>query len=152
MCFYDRAPPAVDYVSPIGVGKIPCGETWNGVHRSDMSCPPILSRKHFDKVPIPQRPQGQWGTVRQPHSPSSAAADGFNSVRRQRELVHDTPTHGRGGASLSFLPGVLGFQFGNPLVSDEAAEQLSPEQVQQAFLSRLLLLLGSFVILCLLLF
>jgi E3 ubiquitin-protein ligase RNF5 len=47
---------------------------------------------------------------------------------------------------------VLGFQFGNPLVNDDAAERLSPEQVQQAFLSRLLLLLGSFVILCLLLF
>jgi E3 ubiquitin-protein ligase RNF5 len=71
-------------------------------------------------------------------------------VRRQRELIQGTTAHA--GAGLSFLPGVLGFQFGNPLVSDDAAEQLSPEQVQQAFLSRLLLLLGSFVILCLLLF
>lgn len=31
-------------------------------------------------------------------------------------------------------------------------EPLSPEQQQQAFLSRLLLMLGSFVIMCLLLF
>jgi len=31
-------------------------------------------------------------------------------------------------------------------------EPLSPEQLQQAFLSRLMLLLGSFVTLCLLLF
>ena len=37
-------------------------------------------------------------------------------------------------------------------VRDVLITQLSPEQVQQAWLSRLLLLLGSFVILCLLLF
>ncbi|EOD41252.1 hypothetical protein EMIHUDRAFT_199519 [Emiliania huxleyi CCMP1516] len=43
--------------------------------------------------------------------------------------------------------------FNASAVGDEpGGEQLSPEQVQQAFLSRLLLLLGSFVILCLLLF
>ena len=49
----------------------------------------------------------------------------------------------------------FGLQLVFPPVDDwraGAAQDLSPEQAQQARLSRLLLLLGSFVILCLLLF
>ena len=54
----------------------------------------------------------------------------------------------------SFLPTFFGVQLGlSPNANaDPNGELLSPEQAQQAFLSRLLLLLGSFVILCLLLF
>ena len=53
-------------------------------------------------------------------------------------------------SSLGFVPSLFGLQTGadGTLILGE----LSPEQAQQAFLSRALLLLGSFVILCLLLF
>lgn len=56
-------------------------------------------------------------------------------------------------AGLSFLPTFFGLPFANTTEQGgQAAEGLSPEQAQQALLSRLLLLLGSMVILCLLLF
>lgn len=52
-----------------------------------------------------------------------------------------------------FLSSLLGLQHAfPPSPVEHSAEILSPEQTRQAFLSRLLLLLGSFVILCLLLF
>ena len=73
-----------------------------------------------------------------------------------------TPVSGGGGeagaaasltAGLSFLPALFGLnltvQHG---AQGEPNAELSPEQAQQAYLSRLLLLLGSMVILCLLLF
>jgi len=50
----------------------------------------------------------------------------------------------------------LGFQFISHVVQpgtqSASGDARTPEHAQQAFLSRLLLLLGSFVILCLLLF
>eukprot|EP00966_Prymnesium_polylepis_P104497 2420287-Prymnesium_polylepis.1 len=52
-------------------------------------------------------------------------------------------------AGLSFLPTFFGLPF---TLEPGTATELSPEQERQAFLSRLLLLLGSTVILCLLLF
>jgi len=90
--------------------------------------------------PIPQRPAGQRGV-----QPSSSPVNGPARPNAASAAAG-------GHAGLSFLPDVLGFQFGTQPSGDGAAEQLSPEQIQQAFLSRLLLLLGSFVILCLLLF
>lgn len=52
------------------------------------------------------------------------------------------------------MPSLLGFgfQFGVGVGTNLHGEPLSPEQQQQAFLSRLLLMLGSFVIMCLLIF
>eukprot|EP00882_Tetradesmus_deserticola_P002444 GHRQ01002605.1.p1 GENE.GHRQ01002605.1~~GHRQ01002605.1.p1 ORF type:complete len:167 (+),score=40.29 GHRQ01002605.1:175-675(+) len=47
------------------------------------------------------------------------------------------------------LPALFGFQLGP---GQGYVEALTPEQQHQAFLSRLLLMLGSFVIMCLLLF
>jgi E3 ubiquitin-protein ligase RNF5 len=47
------------------------------------------------------------------------------------------------------LPGLFGFQLGP---GQGFVDALTPEQQHQAFLSRLLLMLGSFVIMCLLLF
>mmetsp|Transcript_1436 Transcript_1436/g.3067 ORF Transcript_1436/g.3067 Transcript_1436/m.3067 type:complete len:244 (-) Transcript_1436:478-1209(-) len=57
-------------------------------------------------------------------------------------------------AGLSFLPTFFGLHLSHPqgVQGEPGAEALSPEQAQQALLSRLLLLLGSMVILCLLLF
>ena len=46
----------------------------------------------------------------------------------------------------------FGIQFGASGRSSLLINSMSPEQQQQAFLSQLLLLLGSFVILCLLIF
>lgn len=46
----------------------------------------------------------------------------------------------------------FGFQFGVGVRTSLLGEPMSPAQQQQAFLSRLLLLLGSFVIMCLLIF
>ena len=60
-------------------------------------------------------------------------------------------------AGLGLLSSFLGVQLvfppavGMQDIGGTSAE-LSPEQVQQAYLSRVLLLLGSFVFLCLLLF
>ncbi|KAK9808459.1 hypothetical protein WJX73_007996 [Symbiochloris irregularis] len=51
--------------------------------------------------------------------------------------------------SLQFIPSIFGFNSGS---GHGHAEPLTPEQQHQAFLSRLLLMLGSFVIMCLLLF
>ena len=68
---------------------------------------------------------------------------------------------GNANAALNAGLGLLSSFFGVQLVFPPAvgmqdiggtSADLSPEQMQQAYLSRLLLLLGSFVILCLLLF
>ena len=56
-------------------------------------------------------------------------------------------------AGLSIFPSLFGLQLVTPPQTTEHDEAvLSAEQAQQIFLSRLLLLLGCFVILCLLLF
>lgn len=105
-------------------------------------------RRSVAKEHIPQRPPGQR-PPRQPASPEAAPQSGLRQARPRQ------PGAPAGGAQagLSFLSTVLGFQLGGSAAGDDVgAEPLSPAQVQQAFLSRLLLLLGSFVILCLLLF
>lgn len=71
--------------------------------------------------------------------------------------MHGSPHTGGTTSALSAGLGVLPSFFGLQLVFPQSGmvqevSDLSPEQVQQAYLSRLLLLLGSFVILCLLLF
>eukprot|EP00967_Tisochrysis_lutea_P144162 scaffold268797_cov32-Tisochrysis_lutea.AAC.2 len=118
-----------------------------------MVCVPNARRtKDLEKEAIPQRPQGQWGRSRPSPNQIPPIPHSFTTTRRPRAYPPAAQTNVHSNASLSFLPGVLGFQFGQPSLGDDATDQLSPEQVQQAFLSRLLLLLGSFVILCLLLF
>jgi E3 ubiquitin-protein ligase RNF5 len=51
---------------------------------------------------------------------------------------------------LGIIPTLFGLQHGTG--QSGYTEPLTPEQQHQAFLSRLLLMLGSFVIMCLLLF
>jgi hypothetical protein len=63
----------------------------------------------------------------------------------QRPVVPGAPQAGQQGV----LPALFGFQLGP---GQGYVEALTPEQQHQAFLSRLLLMLGSFVIMCLLLF
>lgn len=61
-------------------------------------------------------------------------------------LHQDTAQQAQQG--LGIMPTLFGMQLG----SNGANELLTQEQQHQAFLSRLLLMLGSFVIMCLLLF
>lgn len=69
------------------------------------------------------------------------------------QFVRRAPVVGIGGRVLTRLAFAL-LQISNvvPQATFITGEARTPEQAQQAFLSRLLLLLGSFVILCLLLF
>ena len=57
---------------------------------------------------------------------------------------------GSGQQGLGIIPTLFGLQ--SQPGQGGYAEPLTPEQQHQAFLSRLLLMLGSFVIMCLLLF
>eukprot|EP00884_Botryococcus_braunii_P014137 jgi/Botrbrau1/22724/Bobra.0132s0063.1 len=79
---------------------------------------------------IPGRPPG----VRNP----------VNDVSSPQLGVQNPPM-----GSMNFIPALFGVQSTGP---GGIADPLTPEQQHQAFLSRLLLMLGSFVIMCLLLF
>lgn len=94
-------------------------------------------RKHVVSADVPCRPQG----LRLP-------AQGHLEVGG---LPAQT---GMPIAGFGLMPSLLGFgfQFGVGMGTNLHGEPLSPEQQQQAFLSRLLLMLGSFVIMCLLIF
>jgi len=76
--------------------------------------------------PLPPRPAGQRPTCMMPSPPPALHLQPERPVR---------------------LNNLLGFAFDDTDDSD-----LTPEQQRQAFLSRLLIMLGSFVIMCLLLF
>ncbi len=66
-------------------------------------------------------------------------------------MVACSPTEHLGNANPA-NPGVISTVFGLGPSQDGFPAQFTPEQQHQAFLSRLLLMLGSFVIMCLLLF
>ena len=83
-----------------------------------------------DLAPVPRRPAGQ-----QPPPPPPALPLGAG---------------GGAGGGLGLLPALFGVA---PAAGAGATfDPLTTEQAHQAFLSRLLLMLGSFVIMCLLLF
>lgn len=88
------------------------------------------------QVPLPPRPVGQRLPAVQlppPGAPTSAQPHPATPHPQQQGV----------------LPALFGFQLGQ---GQGYVEALTPEQQHQAFLSRLLLMLGSFVIMCLLLF
>merc|ERR1712137_1252047 len=98
-------------------------------------------------TPLPQRPSGQRASPRGVRS-TQAQHEGAQSgvIPINHFLFHAT-------AGLSVIPSIFGLQLGAPQSAvDRDAEALSTDQAQQVFLSRLLLLLGCLVILCLLLF
>lgn len=88
------------------------------------------------ETPVPRRPAGQrpLPVVR---NPAAGAAWG------PQVNVNAQP-------GIGIIPTLFGVQQGQG--QGGMAEPLTPEQQHQAFLSRLLLMLGSFVIMCLLLF
>ena len=91
---------------------------------------------------VPARPQG----LRLPPQSSRRLAAGGAGTAGQGSLPA-APSTGVMGSLRGF-----GFQFGVGVGTSLLGDPLSPEQQQQTFLSRLLLLLGSFVIMCLLIF
>ena len=124
-----------------------------------------------DAVVIPQRPRG--------HRPISRAdsimdPDGLDGSPQAYNVFLSRSISPGGGlqastafsAGLGLFPSLLGLQLGSPQQLQHLSRgpngapprvdihltELSPEQAQQVFLSRLLLILGSFVIVCLLLF
>eukprot|EP00879_Flechtneria_rotunda_P001026 GHRR01001163.1.p1 GENE.GHRR01001163.1~~GHRR01001163.1.p1 ORF type:complete len:212 (+),score=39.52 GHRR01001163.1:92-637(+) len=121
----------------------PCLYRWIQVQSYSRACPVCKAGVEVDKVipiygrgsefdprqeavkvqPVPPRPAGQRPSVVQPAAP--------------------------GNNQQGVLPALFGFQLGP---GQGYVEALTPEQQHQAFLSRLLLMLGSFVIMCLLLF
>mmetsp|Transcript_3287 Transcript_3287/g.13024 ORF Transcript_3287/g.13024 Transcript_3287/m.13024 type:complete len:222 (+) Transcript_3287:200-865(+) len=80
----------------------------------------------------------------------------LNSARNTN--ANEAGEWGLAGAGVAENVGLMstllgfGIQFGTGVRSSLLIDNMSPEQQQQAFLSQLLLLLGSFVILCLLIF
>uniref|UniRef100_A0A7S0P169 RING-type E3 ubiquitin transferase n=1 Tax=Calcidiscus leptoporus TaxID=127549 RepID=A0A7S0P169_9EUKA len=101
---------------------------------------------------IPKRPPGQRPDV--PDSEAEARADPAGRLQQPRPSGAAAGAHSGGlHSGLGFLPALFGLQLVTPPQNTEHEEAaLSDEQAQQVFLSRLLLLLGCFVILCLLLF
>uniref|UniRef100_A0A6S9ULF6 Uncharacterized protein n=2 Tax=Chrysotila carterae TaxID=13221 RepID=A0A6S9ULF6_CHRCT len=109
---------------------------------------------------IPKRPPGQRTVPerrtqeipRASYEMDPASAPHFEHLLRHysRQQSGASPSF---SAGLSIFPSLLGLQLVTPPHHPEHEDAvLSAEQAQQIFLSRLLLLLGCFVILCLLLF
>lgn len=92
---------------------------------------------------VPNRPAGQRPVLpeRQTQAATGQLGDAVNGV-------------GLALGGVGFFPSLFGLQFQSfaPLEPAFRGGDLSPEEQQQAYLSRLLLMLGSFVILCLLFF
>lgn len=92
---------------------------------------------------VPMRPQG----LRLPAQNLPAEHDWCGLVEPPLQGPLPISNFGLVNSLLGF-----GFQFAVGVRTSLLGEPMSPAQQQQAFLSRLLLLLGSFVIMCLLIF
>lgn len=119
---------------------------------------------------IPQRPPGHRPMSTRVESIRDADGSLMDSALPYNVFLSRSIPQGPGlqasttfSAGLGFFPSLLGLQLsappqlgrapnGAPPRVDIHLTELSPEQAQQVFLSRLLLILGSFVIVCLLLF
>ncbi|CAM9808953.1 unnamed protein product, partial [Heterosigma akashiwo] len=114
---------------------------------------------------IPSRPAAERPEVPQVRCPEmvyegqrvrGGGGGGEGGFERQPATIRNT-----GGVTFSagfgFFPSLFGLQFqsfntAQPQQNNEGEGRYASEERQQAFLSRLLLMLGSFIILCLLLF
>lgn len=132
----------------------PCLYRWLQVQSHCRTCPVCKAGVERDKVvPIYGRggnedPRGKTKDVADVQIPARPAGQRPAPVLRNA-LVHQgvNPNAHQG---LGILPTLFGAQIGGG--QGGYNEPLTPEQQHQAFLSRLLLMLGSFVIMCLLLF
>lgn len=124
----------------------PCLYRWMQVQSYCRACPVCKAGVEIEKV-IPIYGRGtetaaniQEAVKLQPVPPRPVG-------QRPAAVQANTPGTGQQG----MIPTLLGFNLG-PGQGYAGNEALTPEQQHQAFLSRLLLMLGSFVIMCLLLF
>jgi E3 ubiquitin-protein ligase RNF5 len=126
----------------------PCLYRWMQHQTHSKACPVCKAGIQEDKV-IPIYGRGSESTSSQ-HDPKKAEPLPPRPAG-QRTSISQAPssTHQQPGV----LPALFGFQLGPGHVSSRPPVQAStPDQQHQAFLSRLLLMLGSFVIMCLLVF
>lgn len=116
--------------------------------------------RDMPEVFVPERPSGQrlQAETQQPTNANGLHNEAAHSggLPLNHSLLHAAATPGSNAtiaSGLSVIPSLFGIQISTPPFGvDREAEALSSEQAQQVFLSRLLLLLGCLVILCLLLF
>jgi E3 ubiquitin-protein ligase RNF5 len=101
-------------------------------------------------------PRKKMGGAEQPADSKDASDAVPRRPAGQRPAPVQRGGYGQGGGNMNMQPGLgiiptlFGFQQNQG--QGGYTEPLTPEQQHQAFLSRLLLMLGSFVIMCLLLF
>jgi len=141
----------------------PCIYRWMQVQSHCRVCPVCKAGIDDEKV-VPIYGRGGDNTDQRTRTSAAEAAEAKNAEepgpvpRRpagQRPVpVQRTPFNAAGNMNmqpgLGIIPTLFGLQQGQG--QGGYAEPLTPEQQHQAFLSRLLLMLGSFVIMCLLLF
>lgn len=120
----------------------PCLYRWMQVQTYSRACPVCKAGVDVDKVvPIYGRGSDPAAKEQDPVKPVPPRPAG------QRPAAVQVTQPGQ--PQQGILPSLFGFHLGPGQGYNEA---LTPEQQHQAFLSRLLLMLGSFVIMCLLLF
>lgn len=134
----------------------PCLYRWLQVQNHCRTCPVCKAGVDRDKViPIYGRggnedPRSKTKDVAELEVPSRPAGQRPAPVMRNPLLQASAVNLGPAQQRLGIIPTLFGLQ--GPQGQNGYPEPLTPEQQHQAFLSRLLLMLGSFVIMCLLLF
>ena len=134
----------------------PCLYRWLQVQNHCRTCPVCKAGVDRDKViPIYGRggnedPRGKTKDVTELDVPSRPAGQRPAPVMRNPLIQPNQVNMGPAQQGLGIIPTLFGLQ--GPQGQGGYSEPLTPEQQHQAFLSRLLLMLGSFVIMCLLLF
>lgn len=132
----------------------PCLYRWLQVQSHCRTCPVCKAGVDRDKVvPI----YGRGGSSEDPRAKTKEVEDvvpqrpsGQRPPPVVRSPLVQQPAVAAQQQGLGIIPTLFGLQ--NAAGAGGYAEPLTPEQQHQAFLSRLLLMLGSFVIMCLLLF
>ena len=131
----------------------PCLYRWLQVQNHARTCPVCKAGVDRDKViPIYGRggnedPRSKTKDAAEAEVPSRPAGQRPAPVMRNPMLQANAANVGAGQqGGLGIIPTLFGLQ--GPQGQGGYAEPLTPEQQHQAFLSRLLLMLGSFVIMC----
>jgi len=134
----------------------PCLYKWLSIHADMKQCPVCKAPVDEEKV-VPL--YGRGSSQKDPRSKIVAKAEIPDRPQGQRPAAGATDLSGNLNFStgVGFLPSVFGLQLNSNSMGAQQgtglySDLMSVEQQQQAFLSRLLLMLGSFVIMCLLLF
>lgn len=131
----------------------PCLYRWLQVQNHSRTCPVCKAGVDRDKViPIYGRggnedPRGKSkGGAEVVDVPSRPAGQRPAPVLRNAMMAPNAANAAAGPQGLGIIQTLFGLQ--GPAGQGGYAEPLTPEQQHQAFLSRLLLMLGSFVIMC----